>query len=176
MTSHKKSRTKQELILEVWEQSGSQSAGVAELSLIQQALEESFQTVESPASLARTLADDGVPLRHPEVLEADSAWRENWLSELLGPEELNFKTVDGAIASMARFEQLRSQFLAQDDRLALQSLVEQAREVRAELSHQATDLSKESVQWLTLWLQNPQIFDDWLSLRRNSPEFLRKFS
>ena len=35
---------------------------------------------------------------------------------------------------------------------------------------------KEISQWLTVWLQSPELFSDWLDLRRRSPEFRRKFS
>ena len=37
---------------------------------------------------------------------------------------------------------------------------------------QATEIS----QWLTVWLQAPELFRDWLELRMRSPEFRKKFS
>src|SRR5213594_3187379 len=96
MSSKKKRLTKHDLILEVWNKSGSESAGAYELGLIQQALEQQFGrgAVASPASLARRLADNGIPLRHPEVLEADSSWRESRFHELFGPGELTFGSLD----------------------------------------------------------------------------------
>ena len=36
-------------------------------------------------------------------------------------------------------------------------------------------LATEIHQWLTIWLQNPQIFDDWFALRRETAEFLLLF-
>src|SRR5438093_11722625 len=101
MTSKKKRLTKQDLILGVWTKSGSESAGAYELGLIQQALEQQFGrgAVESPASLARILADAGIPLRHSEVLEVDTSWRERHLHELFGPGELSFGTIDAAVQS-----------------------------------------------------------------------------
>jgi hypothetical protein len=36
-------------------------------------------------------------------------------------------------------------------------------------------LAREVAQWLTVWLQNPQIFSEWLVLRRNTPEFQERF-
>jgi hypothetical protein len=30
-------------------------------------------------------------------------------------------------------------------------------------------------EWLTLWLQSPEIFDNWVRLRRNSAEFKKRF-
>jgi hypothetical protein len=36
-------------------------------------------------------------------------------------------------------------------------------------------LAEEIRQWLTVWLQNPQIFLDWFALRQNAPEFRERF-
>jgi hypothetical protein len=35
--------------------------------------------------------------------------------------------------------------------------------------------AREVSQWLTIWLQAPELFSDWLDLRRRAPEFRRKF-
>src|SRR6266446_7946862 len=70
-------RTKEDLIVEVWEQLDCDSVGAAELEQIQKAIRERFGegAVDSPASIARLLADEGAILRHPEVLECDADWR-----------------------------------------------------------------------------------------------------
>ena len=34
---------------------------------------------------------------------------------------------------------------------------------------------KEISEWLTVWLQSPELFSDWLDLRRRSPEYKKKF-
>jgi len=34
---------------------------------------------------------------------------------------------------------------------------------------------KEVSNWLTVWLQSPELFSDWLDLRRRSPEFRERF-
>ena len=33
----------------------------------------------------------------------------------------------------------------------------------------------EVVEWITVWLQTPDIFDDWLALRKNSADFRKRF-
>lgn len=175
MTAKQKNRTKRDVILEVWVESDSQSAGAYELNLIQQAVEESFGTVESPASLARILADGGIPLRHPEILEADSAWRERRLSELFGSTGLDFGSPKAALESVRRIEELRVQLVEAGDQRKVKSLVEYAREVKTDLLDQQTLIGGEAAEWLTVWLQNPGIFENWLSLRQNSGEFLKKF-
>jgi hypothetical protein len=34
---------------------------------------------------------------------------------------------------------------------------------------------KEISEWLSVWLQSPELFSDWLDLRRRSPEYKKKF-
>ena len=38
-----------------------------------------------------------------------------------------------------------------------------------------TQLAAEVAEWLTVWLQNPQIFAEWLDLRQNTAEFRQRF-
>jgi len=175
--STKKPVTRHELILEVWAKLGRQSIGAHELNIIQQALENRFGRggVESPASLARILADHGAILRHPEILEADSAWRKRHLFEVFRPGELNFHDVKVALEAVDRIEGLRAQFAAESDVDGLHDLIEQVREIKLELSGRRDADGKEIIQWLTVWLQNPQIFNDWLSLRLQSADFNKKF-
>jgi hypothetical protein len=169
---------KDELILEIWagldHGSDGDSAGAAELELIQkQLLEKSNVPVpESPASIARTLADHGVRLRHPEVLEADLRWREQ--ASLFASEELNFPNVEAAfafvekLAAIPQGSQLRS-FVVQL-KVELESV---AKSMRVALPDRL--IAIEVAHWLTVWLQNPAIFADWLALRRESEEFRERF-
>ena len=180
MTFKKKPLTKSELILEAWEHIDSNSAGEYELGAIQKKLEDELGlgASESPGSVARTLADAGIPLRHPEVLEADSRWHETRMYELFGPGEISFDTLDSALEAMDSLESLRRQFVEEADRIGLKRLVEHARELKSELEPQTEPgliLAKEVVQWLAIWLQTPDLFDEWLVLRRNSADFARKF-
>ena len=99
---------KDQLILDIWAGVDDESAGAAELALIQEKLlEKSNQQMrESPASIARTLADNGVRLRHPEILEADLRWRQTRETELFAPEELSFPTIASALAWMEKLSAL----------------------------------------------------------------------
>ena len=84
MTSTKwRARTIPDLIIEVWEALDCESVGARELAQIQQALAEKFGegAESSPASIARTVADEGAVLRHPEVFEFDAEWRERKIAE-----------------------------------------------------------------------------------------------
>ncbi|HEV2834079.1 MAG TPA: hypothetical protein VGW58_02115 [Pyrinomonadaceae bacterium] len=158
---------KEQLILEIWAETGKDSAGAAELDLIQQKLIERLgvQGSESPASIARTLADQGVHLRHPEVLEADVRWREREVLTVFTSDELNFATIEAASSWIEKLNGLPPS-------PGLRGVVLQ---IKTELSSVATsrqvpsnerEVANEVAQWLTVWLQNPAIFADWLALRR----------
>ncbi len=165
---------KDELILEIWAGVDNESAGAAELELIQEKLLEKsgIPISESPASIARTLADHGVRLRHPEILEADLRWREQVL--LFTSEELNFPNIDAAIAFVEKLA--ASPHGAQLRSFVLQLKVELeavAKSMRVALPDRL--IAIEVAHWLTIWLQNPAIFGDWLVLRRESSEFRERF-
>ena len=75
MKEHKwKSRTKHDLMIEVWEHLDCETVGARELEEIERAVRERFGdgAVESPVRVARLLADEGAELRHAEVLELDT--------------------------------------------------------------------------------------------------------
>ena len=167
-----------EYIIDVWERMEKDVAGASELSVIQEAVLERFGTPVSPAAVARTLADHGVRLGHPQILEADLRWRER--TSLFTPDDLTFGTLYGATLLMDKIEDLRQQF--EFDQSALEHLRQSVFQLKNELEIVAAsrksannELAAEVAQWLTVWLQNPPIFTDWLALRRNTPDFQERF-
>jgi hypothetical protein len=170
-----KPSNREDLILILWRECRSESAGLTELIHIQQALLDNLGVVDSPARIARTLADNHVPLRHPEVLAADSKWREDQINKAPDLLEFDVETLDNAISSMKRLETLRVKFLSEGDEARWQIVVEHAREWKVQLARKPTEVAKEMVQWLAIWLQNPDIFEHWSDLRQNSPEFRERF-
>ena len=123
--------TKKQVIIELWRETGKQSAGAPELELIQQGLSARLGASESPASIARTLADHGVLLRHPEIIEADLRWREDRMNALFSPEELNFGTLEVATALIEKIERLRQEF--ESDEAKLEQLRQSVRRIKSEL-------------------------------------------
>jgi len=162
---------KKQVIIELWRETGKQTAGASELELVQHGLFTRFGAPESPASIARTLADHGVTLRHPEILQADQRWRHARMTALFSPEDLNVGTIEAATALIQKIEHLRREFDGDDDHLR-----QSVRRMKSELELMTTSaLAQELAQWLTVWLQNPQIFEDWLALRRATADFRERF-
>jgi hypothetical protein len=163
-----------QFIVDWWTENGNESAGAAELDRIQQALVERFgaQGRESPAAIARTLADNGVRLKHPEILAADVRWREQ--GSLFSPEELTFTNIDEAIVFAEKLAGLPQGAEVRSLVLQLKAELEwMAKSMRIPLPDRL--LALEVAHWLTIWLQNPPIFSDWLVLRRESTEFRERF-
>lgn len=126
---------------------------------------------QSPAAIARTQADDGAQLTHSDVLNADVRWRSE---RLFTAEELNFDTPAAAVEWMTNLSRR-----ADHDQMrpAVLSLKRELESVTASkrTSQKDRQLAREVGQWLTVWLQNPAIFDDWFELRRNTDEFIQLF-
>src|SRR5690349_5464129 len=99
-------RTKRELAIEVWSRRGRAAVGQSELREIQRAMAKQFGAgaVDSPAAIARMLADEGADLRHPEVIEFDAHWRE----AQLGRNAVDFAVFD-------RFDRAKPERLKQAD-------------------------------------------------------------
>jgi len=179
-----RARTKRDLIIEVWEDLDCDSVGAQELQQIQKVVSESFGegAWESPAAIARTLADEGAVLRHPEVLDFDTQWREQNLTTLLLPDELNFSDLVESSKSITRLDELRRRLEGEGDQVRLRRLRELALSIKGESQRLARSKiagekkraeAREIAQWLTVWLQEPDMFEDWLSLRRRSLEFIQ---
>ena len=165
--------TKEQLILEAWRKTEKSLVTASDLTLIQDALAQRFGSESSPASIARVLADHGARLGHPEILQADARWRER--RHGFTPDDLAFDTIGAAFAFIEKLEQ------AQHDAESLRQSVLQIKN-ELELLAGATAapamkraVAREAAHWLAVWLQNPQIFPDWLALRRSTQEFQELF-
>ena len=186
-TTKWQARTRQELIIEVWEALDCESVGERELVAIQQELHKTLGAgaVISPAAIAREVADEGAMLRHPEVLHCDTRWRRQHLAELSAGEDLNFSNLVAAKASLLKIDELRREAEAESNESALQRLRElvvgggkEARLVarsRIVPDHERA-VAMEIMEWLRVWLQQPDLFADWLSLRQRSPEYRQRFN
>jgi hypothetical protein len=179
-----RARTKQDLTIEVWEALDCESVGARELEQIQEVIRQRFGSgsLDSPASIARTLADEGAVLRHPEVLSLDTEWRERELSAVISPDQLNFSGLAEASTSIKRLDTLRRKFEQNNEQERLARLREMTLRFKQDalgmarskaVERQKRLEAREIAQWLTVWLQSPDIFEDWLSLRQRAPEFLQ---
>ncbi len=181
-----KARTKRDLMIEVWEHLDCESVGAAELEEIRRVVRERFGegAEESPVRMARLLADEGAELRHAEVLEMDAQWRAADPYEAMFRNVLKFSSFVQAAASLKRLENLRRQFARKRDETGLRRVRETALKgkQRAQMIAGNTRVDEkkraekaEMAEWFTIWLQQPEIFNDWLELRQRSADFRARF-
>jgi len=189
MTSPEKlnlqSLNKREFILTAWEELDCESVGRKELEQLQQRIAEVLgeTAVESPAAIARIVADEGAHLRHPEVLEYDSAWRQQQLAQFENW-NLSFASLSDATEAVIKLQALRLELLEEDRMTHFNKLIETIVASRDECRVRSASLlisareraeAREVASWLSVWLQTPDVFSDWLDLRRAAPDFLKEF-
>jgi hypothetical protein len=176
--------TRCDLIIEIWEALDCESVGARELELIQHVLGEKLGAgaIESPATIARVVAEEGAALRHPEVFECDLKWREGKVNAPFP--DLDFSTLRSALESFAVVEIQRRDLQEQKDSDGLQHLREVVAGARQDALLVARSKiipdsqraeAKEVSEWLRVWLVAPELFRDWLDLRMRSGEFQRRF-
>jgi hypothetical protein len=173
-------------MIEVWEHLDCETVGAREIEKIMKIVRERFGEAaeESPASIARTLADEGAELRHAEVLELDARWRTADQHDAMFRNVLKFSDFEQTVASIKRLENLRKEFLRRNDRKGLRRVDETVLKgkQRAEMiaRNSKVDARKraekaEIAEWFAVWLRQPEIFHDWLELRRRSKDFQEQF-
>ena len=170
--------TRRDLIIAAWDRLGRATIGESELREIQRSICGEFSpgANESPAAIARVLADEGAELRHPEVIEFDACWREakieserekfKGLDDFLAGKPLRLKKAEALIK---RLEKLRKNSEGAGDQTSLKqvrNMVVNARQV-AELLVKDRSLNQtqraeqaEIAEWLKVWIQTPSLFED----------------
>ncbi|HEX8127823.1 MAG TPA: hypothetical protein VF527_01895 [Pyrinomonadaceae bacterium] len=181
-----RARTKHDLMIEVWEHLDCETVGARELEAIAAAVRERFGegAEESPAIVARLLADEGAELRHAEVLEMDARWRSADPYDAMFRNVLKFSNFEEAAASIKRLDNLRLQFKRKKDAEGLRRVQETVLKGKqraqmiarnATVNEQKRAEKEEIAEWFTVWLRQPEIFEDWLHLRRRAKDFRERF-
>lgn len=180
------SRTKNDLMIETWEKLDCESVGAREIIAIDNAVRERFgeQAIDSPMVTARLLADEGAYLRHAEIMElyvernADSPY------DAIFRNVLKLSDLRSALSTLRNLEGIRRKFVAGNDKNGLRLLRETVLEGKNSLLDRAADprvpeiermQNAEIAEWLTIWLQSPEIFENWVGLRQKSPKFTELF-
>jgi hypothetical protein len=179
-------RTKTDLIIEVWEKLDCESIGAKEIEAVEQVVRDKYgaAAVESPMIIARMLADEGAELRHAEIMELDVERRLESPYSAMFRNILKFSDFQQTLASIRRLENLRKKFVSENDREGLRLVRETA--IRGKnrsqmiaknekVEKKKREEKQEIVEWFTIWLQSPEIFENWITLRQNSPDFLERF-
>lgn len=180
-------RNKTDLIIEIWEKLDCESVGADEIMAIEKAMIGRFgrSALDSPMIIARLLADEGAILRHSEIMELYVEWAEDRPYDAAFRNILSVESFSEAASSLHRLENLRRKYLADNNKEGIRLVLEKGREGRAlalekeqNIKNSPTDAAMyaEIAEWITLWLQSPEMFENWVELRVNSPDFRRRFT
>ena len=180
------SRTKNDLIIEIWEKLDCESVGAKEIEAIEAVLRDRFgsSAVDSPMIIARLLADEGAQLRHAEIMELDVARRLESPYDAMFRNILKFSDFNQTLISIRRLENLRKKFSSESDkeglRLVRETTLKGKQRAQMIAGNPKIDKQKrlekaEIAEWFTLWMQSPEVFENWIQLRQNSPDFKEKF-
>lgn len=177
------SRTKYDLMIEVWEKLDCESIGRSEIEAIEIVLEDQLgpSAVDPPMVIARALADEGAELRHAEIMELHVERASDRPYDAALRNILDLDTLESASRSIRQMDNLRRKYLAEGDKDGVRLVLETARrgkQYALDRAASATDnaaIDREIAEWLTVWLQNSDVFDTWLDLRRRSADFRARF-
>jgi hypothetical protein len=168
-------RNKTDLIFEVWEKLDCASVGSAEIEAIEIVIREEFgaQAVDSPMVLARMLADEGAMLRHSEIMALYLERQSSIPYEAEMRNLFDFSDPRTALRSIRNAENLRKKFASEGDAEGLRKLRELA--IWEKKSIKPAAFGAEALAWLTLWIQSPELFDNWIKLRTSAKDFIERF-
>ncbi len=175
-------KNKTDLMIEVWEELDCESVGAKEIIAIENAVREKFgaRAVDSPMVIARLLADEGAELRHSEIMQLYVARETERQREPTYSSIFDAAGLDRLLLSLQKAEKIRQTLDTKNDIDAIRRLrraaikaketaVKKSGEER--LSDEVRNEQEEAARWLTIWLQSPELFENWVQLRLRSDEF-----
>ena len=178
--------TKTDLIIEVWEKLDCESVGATEIEAIETVVSDVYgkAAVDSPMTIARLLADEGAELRHSEIMELYVTRAGNRPHDAALRNILKLDDLHSALSTIHALENLRRKYAEDSDKEGLRKLREtvvRGKDLASETASRknvdaaARQLNEEIATWLTIWLQTPDVFENWVSLRQKSKEFVDIF-
>jgi hypothetical protein len=173
-------KTKKALILETAREINAQSWTPAEIDQLRRRLLAEHGEAGKTGSdyIADVLKDAG----HKVLLSLQEEAEEKYEEEF--EDLLHFKTLEDAEVSITRLDELLRKFRAHEEPAAAERVLDVARlgKRRAEMiSHNRKvephkrEEKVEIANWFRIWLETPDVFFDWLDVRKQSAEFRAQF-
>src|SRR4030095_9088428 len=138
--------------------------------------------VDSPMTVARLLADEGAELRHSEIMQLHVERASDRPHDAAIQDLFDLTDLNTLASSLRNAENLRKVLLSRNDNAGLRLLRDRAIEMKRIAISTANDPRRpedlrlaqaEAAEWITLWLQSPELFENWVKLRRSSEDFKR---
>jgi hypothetical protein len=175
--------TKKEMVLEIYDREAMGEVSPREIAIINQGLIDEFGEggAMTPAEITRVLVDEDLPVRFDQIFRMRSLVEKyEFIFEGLAIS----KSLSEAEKSLRRIDELYHKFRRLGDRTGVRF----ARQTAMRAKGNALALSRsdnldrskraeqaEYYQWLTIWLETPELFPQWLELRKATAEFKEAF-
>jgi hypothetical protein len=178
-----KRKTKREMVLDIYDREAMGEVTAREIGIINQALIAEFGEggAMDPGEIARILVDEDLPVRFTQI------FRMSTLSERFENAFRNLPRTTSlaqAEASLREIAALYRKYQRAGNQTGLRFARETVLAGKTKALQAAADTSKEErfraeqaeiAQWFTIWLQTPDLFDQWLQLRQTTVEYRSKF-
>jgi hypothetical protein len=179
-TTKKDSGSKKALILELAEHFGVQKFTVAEVEQLRRQMIARLGAAgkTSPEYIAEVLGQAGMRV----IWATDSDTEDKYEEEF--HDLLHFSNLEEAEICVMRLDELLRKFRAEGEKAAAQRVLDVALlgRRRAEMISRNPRVDpvkraekEEILQWFKVWLETPDAFFDWLELRKQSPDFIKRF-
>lgn len=174
-------QSRKQVILDFCEEKQLKKAGVAEIRTIEQRLAQHFGAAKRSSYIVRVLQDAGVAVEYRDRY-SDPPMPAPYAASLKG--KLEFHDLDEAEASIRELDAAFRAYARAGDRTGaalVRSILLNGR-LRAEGLAQSSRVHPhkrrekgEIARWFAVWLQTPELFFDWLDLRKRSEDFRSTF-
>jgi hypothetical protein len=179
-------KSKLELIIEVWEKLDCETVGRTEIEAIEEAVAGRYgrAAVDSPMIIARAVADEGAQLRHAEIMQLYIERAEDRPFDAALRNLVKTDSLAAAERSLREAGRLRRKYDAAGQKEGLKLLRElvlnereavAAKAANKKLSSERRAMAGEIGSWLKIWLETPEIFENWLDIRKASADYRERF-
>jgi hypothetical protein len=178
-----KRKSKRELVLDIYDNEAMGEVTAREIAIINQALIEEYGEggAMTPAEIARILHDEDLPIRFDQIFRMMTTTEkyENAFARFLENDDLakTEKSIRGIDELYRKFNQAGDKagvrFAFEAARTARQNAIELSR--LSQLSAAQRREQAEIAEWFAVWLQTPDLFAEWVDLRKASAEFKKIF-
>lgn len=178
-----KRKDKRAMVLDVYDHEAMGEVTAREIAIINQALIAEFGEggAMEPGEIARILVNEDLPVRFEQIFRMATLREryENLFVALPG-----WATLATAEKSIQMLDEHYRRFAARGDKTGMRYARQAATDGKKATTHAAADIrndahrrleQSEIAHWLEIWLQTPDLFQQWLTLRQASAEFRQRF-